>query len=91
MPYCLSSRNRPGFLGREKISGLEGIQVQFTDGATLRLGEAPFSVSDGLRDEVESKLGRKTFVDPRDTSIKRPGRFAMTVEQLREPLQASDS
>jgi hypothetical protein len=71
------------FLGREKVLGLQGVHVSLDGGATLRLGETPSAVPDRLRDDVEAKLGHKTFVKPQDFSGKRPGQYALTFDQLR--------
>lgn len=73
------------FFGREKFTALENVAVKFDGGATLRLGDTPLTVPEGLREKVENHLGSKSFVAwQRDITIKRPGQYALTFEQLRE-------
>jgi hypothetical protein len=72
------------FFGRKKLMGLENATVNSNSGATLRLAETPVAVPEGLREKVENALGPKSFVAPqRDITIKRPGQYALTFEQLR--------
>jgi hypothetical protein len=71
------------FLGKEKLDALEEIKVTFNEGATLRLGATPQAVSIELRDSIESKLGRKIFLEPDDKMGKRPGQYALGYDKLR--------
>jgi hypothetical protein len=71
------------FFGKEKLAALEGIDVTFAEGATLRLGATPQTVSIELRDSIEAKLGRKTFFEPDDKMGKRPGQYALGCDKLR--------
>jgi hypothetical protein len=72
------------FFGREKFQELKNVAVKLNGGATLRLAETPSAVPEGLREEIEQYLGPKSFVAwQRDITIKRPGQYALTFEQLR--------
>jgi len=73
------------FLGKEAIAGQPEVRATFNDGVTLRLGETPSSVPSGLRENMEVRLGRETFVEPNDSQRKRPGQYALTFEQLKKP------
>lgn len=72
------------FFGREKFMNIDNVAVRLNDGVTLCLAETPSAVPEGLRQEVENTLGSKSFVAwQRDITIKRPGQYALTLEQLR--------
>lgn len=73
------------FFGREKVADLTslGIDVRFDQGVTLCLGQTPTSVPEGLREVIEDSLGRHSFVRHRDFTVKRPGQYALTMDQLR--------
>lgn len=74
------------FLGKAKLETLEGVTSVFGNGVTLSLGETPSSVPNGLRNRIESELGPKLFVQPKDVLSKRPGQHALTFEQLRTSI-----
>ena len=73
------------FFGRERFAALEKIVARLNGGAMLRLAETPLTVQQGLRQEIENKLNPKSFVRQRDFTVKRPGQYALTFEQLIVP------
>jgi hypothetical protein len=75
------------FIGKDKFKELPGISVKFDGGATLDLGESPWSVPDGLRAQAQAKLCPKLFVESNEVLRKRPGEYALTYEQLCCPSQ----
>ncbi|MFO0898125.1 MAG: hypothetical protein U0836_11935 [Pirellulales bacterium] len=74
------------FIGRDRLAQLEGVQGYFDEGATLSLGETVSDVPADLRRQVEALLRPRLFVDPADHTDKRPGQFALSAEQLSQPL-----
>lgn len=72
-----------GLIGKERFETLNGIDVSFENGATLDLAETPSSVPDGLRVRIETTLRSRLFVEPKDSTVKRPGEYALTFDQLR--------
>lgn len=77
------------FIGKEKLKSLQGATSVSSNGVTLILGETPSSVPSGLRNRIESELGPKLFVQPKDFHSKRPGQYALTFDQLRTSIQPS--
>jgi hypothetical protein len=76
------------FIGESKFRDLPSEIVKFDGGATLDLGESPWSVPDGLRAQAQAILSPKLFVEPDRLMRKLPGEYALTFEQLCGPFQA---
>ncbi len=72
------------FFGREKFEAIRNADVRLNGGATLRLAQTPQLIPEGRREEIEAALCGKSFVSSdRDVTIKLPGQYALTFEQLR--------
>jgi hypothetical protein len=80
---CYFDAHYVAFIGKDRLNGLNGVNVMVNSGATLDLGDTPSSVREGLRNEVEVSLGSNLFVDPKAVIAKRPGQYALTFDQLR--------
>jgi hypothetical protein len=70
------------FFGREKFDELAAVGFEPTNGVTLKLGDSPAKVPQERRMTCERLLGYSSFVDPRDHSLKPPGRYALTFTDL---------
>jgi hypothetical protein len=72
------------FFGKEKFNDLQGILYGSDGSITIALGYSPDLVTAELREQLAIKLGRQSFVDPKDVLSKPLGRFVLTFQQLRE-------
>ena len=70
------------FFGRQKFDELAGVGFASRNGVTLKLGNSPAEVPHERRVTCEHLLGYSSFVDPRDHSLKSPGRYALTFTEL---------
>lgn len=71
------------FFGRDRLMALPQASAQPNGGVLLKLGESPEAVPPGLRREIEVYLGEKTFADANDPERKPPGKYALTLDQIR--------
>ena len=70
------------FFGKEKFQKLPGVEQSSDGSITIVLGESPKSVANDLREQAAATLGKQSFVNAKDILGKRPGRFALTFQQL---------
>jgi len=77
------------FFGDSKFSALANAVFDQSRGVTVTLGESPETVPVELRDRIAAGLDARSFVDPRDSNYKVPGRYALTFSQL-QPAQVEN-
>jgi hypothetical protein len=70
------------FFGSQKLDGLPGVERGSDGSVTVVLGDNPKSVTNELREQAATTLGKQSFVNPSDILNKPRGRFALTFQQL---------
>lgn len=70
------------FFGSERFRDLDGIVSHVGNGITVELGKRPNEVSEDKRKNAALLLGKNSFVDVADLAGKRPGKYALTFQQL---------
>lgn len=70
------------FFSAERFRDLDGIVSHVGSGVTVELGKCPNDVSEVKRKNVAFTLGKNSFVDVTDLAGKRPGKYALTFQQL---------
>lgn len=79
------------FFGKKRFTGFPKVEYGDNGSATVILGDSPKSVSSELREQFATMLGKSSFVNPKDTLGKPPGRFALTFQQLLAFRKTADS
>ena len=70
------------FFSAERFRDLDGIVSHVGNGMTVELGKRPNELSEDKRKNAALVLGKDSFVDVADLAGKRPGKFALTFQQL---------
>jgi hypothetical protein len=70
------------FFSAERFRELNGVAFNGEHGVTIQLGQSPNDVTEDKRRIAVLALGKNSFVDVADLSGKRPGKFALTFQQL---------
>lgn len=70
------------FFSPERFRDLDGIVSHVGSGVTVELGKRPNDVSEDKRKNAALTLGKNSFVDVTDLAGKRPGKYALTFQQL---------